>query len=124
MDSLYRAVNAVHRLGHSFVRLPDASGVPVYAAADRATRDAFGDVIAYAYAGQIYVRSRRAWTRKVRAHELTHIRQQRRHGLLFPLLYWTETARKGYWNNRFEVAARRAETRAARPRRAVARSAA
>lgn len=49
------------------------------------------------------------------AHELVHVRQFERWGLLFPLLYlWAswEAWRHGgraYWDNRYEVEARQAE---------------
>ncbi len=43
-------------------------------------------------------------------HEMTHIDQFRRYGLLrFIVLYLWESLRKGYYNNRFEVEARMAE---------------
>lgn len=49
---------------------------------------------------------RRSWV----VHEVEHVRQYQRHGvLLFCLLYLWESVRKGYYNNRFEVAARKAE---------------
>ena len=44
-------------------------------------------------------------------HELCHIRQYRQHGtVLFIVKYLWESLRKGYYNNRYEVEARRAET--------------
>jgi hypothetical protein len=44
-------------------------------------------------------------------HEMVHIDQFRRYGnLKFALVYIFESIRKGYWNNRFEVEARQAET--------------
>lgn len=44
-------------------------------------------------------------------HELKHIEQFRQHGFLpFLLKYTWECIRKGYYNNRFEVEARAAET--------------
>jgi len=43
-------------------------------------------------------------------HEMIHIDQFRRYGLLrFIVLYLWESLRKGYYNNRFEVEARMAE---------------
>ena len=43
-------------------------------------------------------------------HEMEHIRQYRKYGLIrFIVLYLVETTRKGYRNNKFEVAARAAE---------------
>ncbi len=43
-------------------------------------------------------------------HELCHVRQFREHGFLpFLFKYLVETIRRGYYNNRFEVEARKAE---------------
>jgi hypothetical protein len=43
-------------------------------------------------------------------HELEHVRQFRHYGFLrFTFLYVWESARRGYYNNRFEVEARVAE---------------
>lgn len=43
-------------------------------------------------------------------HELTHVKQFRKHGFLrFILMYLIESARNGYYNNKFEVEAREAE---------------
>lgn len=43
-------------------------------------------------------------------HEIAHVRQFRRHGLLrFSILYLVESARRGYINNQYEVEAREAE---------------
>jgi hypothetical protein len=43
-------------------------------------------------------------------HELCHIKQFKEHGyFLFLLKYLWESLRKGYYNNRFEVEARKAE---------------
>ncbi|PSK88015.1 eCIS core domain-containing protein [Taibaiella chishuiensis] len=44
-------------------------------------------------------------------HELKHVAQYRHYGLVrFLLLYLAESIRKGYYNNRWEVEARLAET--------------
>lgn len=44
------------------------------------------------------------------AHEMEHIRQYRRYGLIpFILNYVIESAKKGYYNNKYEVEARAAE---------------
>lgn len=43
-------------------------------------------------------------------HELKHVAQYQRYGMLrFLVLYLTESIRKGYYNNRWEVEARLAE---------------
>lgn len=45
-------------------------------------------------------------------HELKHVEQCLRYGLLwFLALYLWESVRKGYYNNKYEVAARAAEKR-------------
>ncbi|MGB4770902.1 MAG: DUF4157 domain-containing protein [Chitinophagaceae bacterium] len=44
-------------------------------------------------------------------HELAHVEQFRKHGFLkFIGLYLWESARKGYYNNRFEIEARAKES--------------
>lgn len=43
-------------------------------------------------------------------HEIEHVRQFQRYGFLrFSIMYLWESARRGYYNNRFEVEARVAE---------------
>ena len=43
-------------------------------------------------------------------HELCHIKQFKEHGfIIFLVKYLWESIRKGYYNNRFEVEARKAE---------------
>lgn len=43
-------------------------------------------------------------------HELAHVHQYRKHGILnFIFLYLTESAKSGYYNNKFEVEARQSE---------------
>ncbi|HET6763484.1 MAG TPA: hypothetical protein VFH27_07420 [Longimicrobiaceae bacterium] len=42
------------------------------------------------------------------AHEMEHVKQWRADAL-FPVKYALESARRGYWNNRYEVEARAAE---------------
>ncbi|GAA0527321.1 DUF4157 domain-containing protein [Chitinophaga japonensis] len=54
---------------------------------------------------QAFLASER-WVR----HEVCHIKQYRQYGIIrFVWLYLLEHWRRGYWQNRFEVAARRAE---------------
>ena len=46
----------------------------------------------------------------LKRHERVHWEQYRRHGRIrFVVLYLIENVRRGYWNNKFEVEARRAE---------------
>ena len=43
-------------------------------------------------------------------HEAVHWEQYNRHGrLLFVIMYLVELMRRGYWNNKFEIEARKAE---------------
>ncbi len=43
-------------------------------------------------------------------HELCHIRQFKQYGFVwFIIQYLWESIKKGYWNNKFEVEARKAE---------------
>lgn len=44
-------------------------------------------------------------------HELCHVEQYRRYGFIrFIVLYLWESMRKGYYNNKYEVEARKAES--------------
>ncbi|MBC8033494.1 MAG: DUF4157 domain-containing protein [Chitinophagaceae bacterium] len=44
-------------------------------------------------------------------HEMVHLRQFEKYGLLrFLLLYTWESIRKGYYNNKYEIEARKGET--------------
>ncbi len=38
-------------------------------------------------------------------HELVHVEQYQREPLIHPILYWIETLKKGYRNNKYEVEA-------------------
>lgn len=65
--------------------------------------------------GHIVIADRTAHSRRLLAHELAHVAQAARWGILFPLAYlgasvWARL-RGGdlYWDNVFEVAARKAE---------------
>ena len=68
--------------------------------------------------GHIVIADRTAHSRRLLAHELTHVAQAARWGVLFPLAYLGASAwarlRGGdvYWDNVFEVAARKAERHA------------
>ena len=54
---------------------------------------------------EIFLQNRK-WVK----HELCHIQQFRQHGyVVFIIKYLWESIREGYYNNRFEVAARAAE---------------
>lgn len=49
-------------------------------------------------------------------HELCHVRQYREHGFAgFLIKYLWESLHKGYYNNRFEVEARKAEEKEEKP---------
>ena len=110
------------RHGFSFVR-SDRGGAMEFVATRRTGRDHWYDgdgevFLAYTIADAIFYPSRRAMrnARLVR-HELCHVRQGRRLGhAAFWIAYWWETLRRGYWWNRFERAARRAERRTPRSR--------
>ena len=65
--------------------------------------------------GHVVIADRTAHSRRLLAHELAHVAQAARWGILFPLAYlgasvWARL-RGGdlYWDNVFEVAARKAE---------------
>ena len=81
------------------------------------TRHPFGAMHAMAI-GHIVIANRSATSRRLLVHELTHVAQAARWGLLFPLAYLAASARaywRGgdlYWDNVFEIAAREAEQHA------------
>ena len=53
---------------------------------------------------------------KLLKHELCHVRQYEQHGFSWFLIqYLWESMRKGYYNNKFEVEARKAEEEAPNP---------
>ena len=80
-------------------------------------RHPFGAMHAMAI-GHIVIASRSAISRRLLVHELAHVAQAARWGILFPLAYLVASAqayRRGgdlYWDNVFEVAAREAERHA------------
>jgi hypothetical protein len=48
--------------------------------------------------------------RRLLRHELCHVRQYQQHGVIWFLLQYSwESIRRGYYNNKFEVEARKAE---------------
>ncbi|HTN65141.1 MAG TPA: signal peptide prediction [Burkholderiaceae bacterium] len=67
--------------------------------------------------GHVVLVQRQALSPRLLRHELQHVRQAARWGLLFPLAYLAASAwallrgRDAYWHNAFEVAARAAEKR-------------
>jgi hypothetical protein len=65
--------------------------------------------------GHVIIASQRGLSRQIITHEMEHVRQAARWGLLFPFAYTAASlwallhGRDIYWNNVFEVAAREAE---------------
>lgn len=74
----------------------------------------FGAMCAMAI-GHIVIAQRQGLTARILTHELAHVRQAAHWGLAFPLVYLAASiwaflhGGDAYWNNCFEVAARRAE---------------
>ena len=74
----------------------------------------FGAMCAMAI-GHIVIAQRQGLTARILTHELAHVRQAAHWGLVFPLVYLAASiwaflhGEDAYWNNCFEVAARRAE---------------
>lgn len=62
----------------------------------------------------IVVHPRVRLSARLLVHELEHVRQWSE-DIWFPLRYTWESLRRGYWQNRYEVAARAAEPSAAHP---------
>lgn len=109
--------------GGSLQRLPARQfGVPALLVRGRVgdfllAHHPFGAMHAMAV-GHVVIADRTAHSRRLLAHELAHVAQAARWGILFPLAYVAASAwarLKGgdiYWDNVFEVAARKAERHA------------
>ncbi|WP_220809334.1 hypothetical protein [Noviherbaspirillum aridicola] len=67
--------------------------------------------------GHVVIATHDGLSSRVLIHELAHVRQGARWGILFPLAYLASSlwalirGKDAYWHNRFEIAARRAEKR-------------
>lgn len=71
-----------------------------------ATAITFGDTIHLYGCSVLDFLENKPWVR----HEVVHVMQYRRYGYLkFITLYVVESFRKGYYNNKYEVAARKQE---------------
>lgn len=74
----------------------------------------FGSMNAMAI-GHIIIAVNEGLSSRVLIHELAHVRQAARWGVVFPFAYLASSAwaairgRDAYWHNRFEIAARKAE---------------
>lgn len=74
----------------------------------------FGAMTAMAL-GHVIIAEHQGLSSRVLMHELAHVRQAQRWGIVFPFAYLASSAwagirgRDAYWHNRFEVAARKAE---------------
>lgn len=77
-------------------------------------RHPFGAMCAMAI-GHVVIAERSSLTRRILTHELAHVRQAACWGVLFPFVYLAASAwallrgEDAYWNNAFEIAARKAE---------------
>lgn len=78
------------------------------------SRHPFGAMNAMAL-GHVVIAAHDGLSSRVLIHELAHVRQAARWGIVFPLAYLASSAwaafrgRNAYWHNRFEIAARKAE---------------
>jgi hypothetical protein len=78
------------------------------------SRHPFGAMVAMAL-GHVVIAEQQGLSMRVLTHELAHVRQAARWGILFPFAYLGSSAwamirgRDAYWHNRFEIAAREAE---------------
>jgi len=76
----------------------------------------FGAMSAMAV-GHVVIAEQQGLSPRILAHELAHVRQAARWGIVFPIAYLASSAwaalwaRDAYWHNRFEIAAREAEKR-------------
>jgi hypothetical protein len=77
-------------------------------------RHPFGAMSAMAL-GHVVIAEHQGVSARILIHELEHVRQAARWGIVFPFAYLASSAwaalrgRDAYWHNRFEIAARRAE---------------
>lgn len=77
-------------------------------------RHPFGAMNAMAV-GHVVFADHEGLSSRVLIHELAHVRQAARWGIVFPFAYLASSAwaaiqgRDAYWHNRFEIAARKAE---------------
>lgn len=77
-------------------------------------RHPFGIMTAMAI-GHVVISEHQGLSSRVLVHELAHVKQAARWGILFPFAYLASSAwavirgKDAYWHNRFEKAARRAE---------------
>lgn len=80
------------------------------------SRHPFGAMSAMAV-GHVIIAENQGLSPRVLIHELAHVRQAARWGILFPFVYLGSSAwaalrgKDAYWHNRFEQAARDAEKR-------------
>lgn len=78
------------------------------------SRHPFGAMTAMAL-GHVIIAEHQGLSSRVLAHELEHVRQAERWGIVFPFVYLASSAwagirgRDAYWHNHFEIAARKAE---------------
>jgi hypothetical protein len=78
------------------------------------SRHPFGAMSAMAI-GHIIIAEHQGLSSRVLVHELAHVRQAMRWGILFPFVYLASSAwaairgRDAYWHNKFEIDAREAE---------------
>jgi hypothetical protein len=77
----------------------------------------FGAMSAMAL-GHVVIAEQQDLSARILVHELAHVRQAARWGIVFPFAYLASSAwaalrgRDPYWHNRFEIAARNAEKHA------------
>ncbi|HJW53943.1 MAG TPA: hypothetical protein VJ577_01590 [Burkholderiaceae bacterium] len=77
-------------------------------------RHPFGAMCAMAI-GHVVIADRHGLSRQILTHELAHVHQAARWGIVFPFAYCAASAwavlrgRDAYWHNIFEIAARNAE---------------
>lgn len=78
------------------------------------SRHPFGAMTAMAL-GHVIIAEHQGLSTRILIHELAHVRQAERWGILFPIAYLVSSAwaairgRDAYWHNVFEIAAREAE---------------
>lgn len=107
VEAVDRASRLVLLDNYDFIEVRKYRGVPVYAPADAFCREeVFCEAYAFAYGEGIFVEYK-TYARDIElmAHELEHVNQLRRWGVMFGPVYWLQNLLVGYERNLFEVGA-------------------
>lgn len=116
MGLLNLFVNACYRSNRARWRRVGGKGpASFFVAMNEAARKKCGKSDAYTLGTYIYFKSEEARRDKaLKAHEMEHVYQFLREGILFEIKYVFYNKTVGYWHNPYEVAARKVQRKAER----------